>query len=260
MFGVPIGRTPAALVWAAYAGGALFSYLVLIQIFASTTRGGQFLSSMIVFPLMMIGGSFFPLEVMPAWMARIGRWTPNGIGVAQLKEILFGHPDPARLAIAAIAIGAPAALALVDRRPPSARPVCGELMSLLQGAWFVATKDVAYLLRRRETILWTFLMPIVFFYFIGTVTGGFGSTADRRTPLAVRGGANGGFLIDELMRRLEAQQYDVVRPDTGRRFAKVGAPPHDSRSAGAARDVHRGRAGRTAADPDVRAQRRSVGR
>jgi len=94
-------------------------------------------------------------------------------------------------------------------------------MKLLQGAWFVASKDVAYLLRRRETILWTFVMPIVFFYFIGTITGGFGSTADRRTPLAVRGGTNGGFLIDELMRRLGAQQYDVVRPDTDEAFAKV---------------------------------------
>jgi ABC-type multidrug transport system permease subunit len=112
MFGVPISRTPAALVWAAYAGGALFSYLVLIQVLASSTRGGQFLSSMIVFPLMMIGGSFFPLEVMPPWMARIGRWTPNGLGVVQLKEILSGHPDPARLAVAAVAIGAPAALAV----------------------------------------------------------------------------------------------------------------------------------------------------
>jgi hypothetical protein len=45
-------------------------------------------------------------------MARIGRWTPNGLGVVQLKEILSGHPDPARLAVAAVAIGAPAALAL----------------------------------------------------------------------------------------------------------------------------------------------------
>jgi ABC-type Na+ efflux pump permease subunit len=112
MFGVPVSRTPAALVWAAYAGGALFSYLVLIQVLASSTRGGQFLSSMIVFPLMMIGGSFFPLEVMPPWMARIGRWTPNGLGVVQLKEILSGHPDPARLAVATVAIGVPAALAL----------------------------------------------------------------------------------------------------------------------------------------------------
>jgi len=93
-------------------------------------------------------------------------------------------------------------------------------MSLLQGAWFVATKDVAYLLRRRETILWTFLMPVVFFYFIGTVTGGFGPTSNQRATLAVRGGNDGGFLIDELMRRLDAQQYNVVRPETGEAFAK----------------------------------------
>lgn len=112
MFGVPLGRTPAALVWTAYAGGALFSYLALIQVLATSARGGQFLSSMVVFPLMMIGGSFFPLEIMPPWMARIGRWTPNGLAVTEVKEILFGHPDPARIAVAALAIGVPAALSL----------------------------------------------------------------------------------------------------------------------------------------------------
>ena len=37
-------------------------------------------------------------------------------------------------------------------------------------AWFVARHDLLYMLRRRETLLWTFVMPIVFFYFIGTVT------------------------------------------------------------------------------------------
>ena len=36
----------------------------------------------------------------------------TSLAVAQIKEILFGHPDPARLAIAAVAIGAPAAVAL----------------------------------------------------------------------------------------------------------------------------------------------------
>ena len=109
-------------------------------------------------------------------------------------------------------------------------------MGLFQGAWFVATKDIARLLRLRETILWTFLMPIVFFYFIGTVMGGFGPTANRRTPLALRGGKDGGVLIDELMRRLDAQGYDVVRPDTDEAFAKFTRrltipdppPPHAS--------------------------------
>jgi len=112
MFGVPKARAPLALVWTAYAGGALFCYLVLIQVVSTSMRGAQFLSSMIVFPLIMIGGSFFPFEIMPEWMARIGRVTPNGLAVAKIKEILFGHPNPASIAVAAIVIGAAAAIAL----------------------------------------------------------------------------------------------------------------------------------------------------
>jgi len=119
-------------------------------------------------------------------------------------------------------------------------------MRLFPGAWFVATKDVAYLLRRRETILWTFLMPVVFFYFIGTVTGGFGPASTTRATLAIRGGANGGFLMDELLRRLDAQQYDVVRPDGDAAFAKVARrltipdppAPHPTFTAAALAGVH----------------------
>ncbi len=68
--------------------------------------------------------------------------------------------------------------------------------------------------------MWTFLMPIVFFYFIGTVTGGFGPGGNQRNTLALRGGKDGGFLVDELIRRLTAQQYDIVRPETDEAFAK----------------------------------------
>jgi ABC-type Na+ efflux pump permease subunit len=89
----------------------------------------------------------------------------------------------------------------------------------MAGAWFVARKDVAYMLTRRETILWVFVMPIVFFYFIGTVTAGFGGSPNQRERLAVRGAEGGGFLVDELIRRLEAQQYEVVRPATAEAFA-----------------------------------------
>jgi ABC-type multidrug transport system permease subunit len=61
-----------------------------------------------VFPLMMLGGSFLPFEMMPGWMAAIGRLTPNGQGVTQLRAILSGHADPAALAFATLAIGIPA--------------------------------------------------------------------------------------------------------------------------------------------------------
>ncbi len=81
-----------------------------------------------------------------------------------------------------------------------------------QAAWFIARKDVAHMLRSRETLLWLFVMPILFFYFIGTVTGGFdGPSGERKDPLAVRGAERGGFLVDELIRRLEAQNFEIRR-------------------------------------------------
>jgi ABC-2 type transport system permease protein len=89
-----------------------------------------------------------------------------------------------------------------------------EPYSFLAGAWFVARKDLAHMLRRRETIVWTFVMPIIFFYFIGTVTAGFGSPArEQKAALAVRGAEDGGVLVDELLRRLGDQNYEIVRPD-----------------------------------------------
>jgi ABC-type multidrug transport system permease subunit len=110
VFHIPIARAPIAFVWATFAGGALLCYFVLIQLLATSMRGGQLLSTMVVFPLMMMGGSFFPFEVMPAWMAAIGRWTPNGLAVAHMKQILFGRPDTGAIAVAALAIGAAAVL------------------------------------------------------------------------------------------------------------------------------------------------------
>ena len=83
-------------------------------------------------------------------------------------------------------------------------------MSRLAGAWFVGRKDVQYLLRSKETYLWVFLMPIVFFYLIGTITGGFSDAGDSRDQVAVAGGADAGFLYDQLGRRLEEQELALV--------------------------------------------------
>jgi ABC-type multidrug transport system permease subunit len=90
---------------------------------------------------------------------------------------------------------------------------------MLRSAWFIARKEISHLIRRRETILWTFVMPILFFYFIGTVTGGFGGPSKARpVPLALRAPGRGGFLIRELIHRLELQNYQVVRPATEEEF------------------------------------------
>jgi ABC-2 type transport system permease protein len=89
-------------------------------------------------------------------------------------------------------------------------------------AWFIARSDLKHMLSHRETLMWVFVMPVIFFYFIGTVMAGFGGdSSDRGDPLALRGASQGGVLVDELVRRLEAQHYEVSRPATDEAFAKA---------------------------------------
>lgn len=110
-FGISWARVPLALAWCVFAGTALIAYMTLLQTLASGQRGGEMLSTVVVMPLMMIGGSFFPFDVMPAWMVAIGQWTPNGLAVLRLKDVLYGTPAPTALAVAAAGIGLPAAAA-----------------------------------------------------------------------------------------------------------------------------------------------------
>ena len=107
-FGVPWSRAPLALMWASYSGAAILCMMTGLQLISTSARGGQLLSTMVVFPLIMIGGSFFPFETMPAWMNGIGRWTPNGLAVLETKKILFGAIDAGALAMAAVGVGVPA--------------------------------------------------------------------------------------------------------------------------------------------------------
>lgn len=86
-------------------------------------------------------------------------------------------------------------------------------------AFFIARKDIRYMLRAKETILWVFVMPIVFFYFIGTITGGYGRSAATKDKLAVRGQSQSGFLFERLVRRLEERGYDLVRAENDSSFA-----------------------------------------
>lgn len=106
---VSLVRLPGALMWCTFTGTALIAFFMALQFLASTARGANVVTTMVLFPMMMVGGSFFPFELMPRWMAAVGRLTPNGQGVAQLTALLRGQVDPAALAVAILAIGLPAA-------------------------------------------------------------------------------------------------------------------------------------------------------
>ena len=93
---------------------------------------------------------------------------------------------------------------------------------MLRDALYITYRDLRYLLPRRETWMWTFVMPVIFFYFIGSVTGGFGSH-EKRDPIAVLVPADAGFLADELIRRLEQRNFQVVHTENF--FRELRIPP-----------------------------------
>jgi ABC-2 type transport system permease protein len=80
---------------------------------------------------------------------------------------------------------------------------------MLRDAFYLARMDAAHLLRRRETLLWTFVMPIIFFYFIGTITGN--SSGPAKDNLGVNAPTDAGFLADQLLARLDQRGYHVIR-------------------------------------------------
>jgi len=97
---MPFSNLPLALVWSVLSGGVFVNLLMLLQMYASSQRAASILASSLIFPLLMLGGSFFPSEVMPSWLAAIGRWTPNGWALEQLKSILLDRVQPGSLLIA----------------------------------------------------------------------------------------------------------------------------------------------------------------
>lgn len=82
---------------------------------------------------------------------------------------------------------------------------------MLRNAFFIARKDIQYTLREKSSLIWLFLMPIVFFYFIGTVTSGFsGGGPGEPDTLAILVPDDAGFLAEQLKLRLEENNFRLV--------------------------------------------------
>lgn len=85
-----ISNFPLAVLWIAVSGCGLYLFMMLLQSLASTERVAHMLGNFVLLPLTMLGGSFFPFDMMPRGFAQIGRLTPNGWSVTQLQKILAG--------------------------------------------------------------------------------------------------------------------------------------------------------------------------
>ncbi len=114
--GLPLERVVSAAVWSTFASGTFGVLMLCLQSLAGSERGGGLLTMLLIFPLMMLGGSFFPFEAMPQGLASIGRLTPNGLALVELRRLLDGEFEPGSLARAALWLAGGAALAFAILR------------------------------------------------------------------------------------------------------------------------------------------------
>jgi ABC-2 type transport system permease protein len=103
LLGLPVSNPVLALFWIAAAGLTLYLFFVLLQMFAASERSAHMLVNFCFFPMAMMGGVFFPFEMMPAGMAAVARRTPVGWALAELRSLLAG---PAPFASAFAILGA----------------------------------------------------------------------------------------------------------------------------------------------------------
>ncbi|MCC7015323.1 MAG: ABC transporter permease [Planctomycetes bacterium] len=100
---------------------------------------------------------------------------------------------------------------------------------MIRDVLVVARNDLRRVLRQRETWIWTFAMPLVFFYFFTAIQGGSSGTDHPKDPLTLVVPDAGGVLVDELERRLQGLDYEVARvaefaPDAPRPARVVEVP------------------------------------
>jgi ABC-type Na+ efflux pump permease subunit len=110
MFDLPLRTLLVGVPWVALVGAVLLLLLWPLACLASSARAANVLTSAVMFPLLMLGGSFFPFEAMPRWMAGIGTVTPNGWLLLRLRALIDGRFEPLQLALG---IGGTLLLALV---------------------------------------------------------------------------------------------------------------------------------------------------
>ncbi len=91
--GLAWGKFVPSLIWVTVSGVGLFAWFAALQMLFPTQKAANLLTSILLFPLLMMGGSFFPLEVLPDGIAAIGRMSPNGFVVDRLTKELTSATD-----------------------------------------------------------------------------------------------------------------------------------------------------------------------
>ena len=110
MFNINSQKLLIIIPWVVLSGVAIWSFLLFITLKLPTKKSANLVTEGMVFPLMMLGGSFFPFDSMPKWMVVIGEKLPNGYLLQSFNSWFIKEHDlsvlltPALIALAFILV------------------------------------------------------------------------------------------------------------------------------------------------------------
>jgi len=84
---------------------------------------------------------------------------------------------------------------------------------MLKNILFIAKKDFFYSLKEKTLLVWLFIMPLVFFGFIGSTTGGLAGNTTKKSNIAVWepviGLSKDNKLVKQIIYRLESENFNI---------------------------------------------------
>ncbi|MCF6299742.1 MAG: ABC transporter permease [Proteobacteria bacterium] len=72
--------------WLVLSGLVIWSLVSSLVFIMPTKKSANIIANAMIFPMIMLGGSFFPMESMSGWMVKIGGFLPNGYMLKALKD------------------------------------------------------------------------------------------------------------------------------------------------------------------------------
>ncbi len=88
-FALPWAKMPVVILWLVFSGLVIYLLFVTLALMMPSMKVANIIVNATTFPLLMLGGSFFPMESMPDWLAAIGNFLPNGFLLTGLKDWLI---------------------------------------------------------------------------------------------------------------------------------------------------------------------------
>ena len=90
-FGLPVQQWPLLIIGLVISGFVMWQILLSLVLLMPTQRSANIVVNAAIFPILMLGGSFFPMEALPDWLAQIGLYFPNCYFLQAIKDALFNQ-------------------------------------------------------------------------------------------------------------------------------------------------------------------------